>query len=40
MIAFIGKKKPAPQTALWALIGILTLVNILVAVFAGVMVEA
>jgi hypothetical protein len=40
VIAFIGKKKPAPQVGLWALIGVLTLVNILVAVFAGVMVDA
>jgi uncharacterized membrane protein len=40
VLAFIGKKKPAPQTGLWAVIGLLTLVNILVAVFAGVMVDA
>jgi uncharacterized membrane protein len=40
VLAFIGKKKPAPQAGLWAVIGLLTLVNILVAVFAGVMVDA
>ena len=39
VLAFIGKRKPAPQTALWGIIGLLTLVNVLVAVFAGVMVE-
>lgn len=39
IIAFIGKRKPAPQTGLWALVGLLTLVNIIVAVFAGVMID-
>ena len=39
IIAFIGKRKTGPQTGLWALIGLLTLVNIIVAVFAGVMVD-
>ena len=39
VLAFIGKRRPAPQAALWGVIGLLTLVNILVAVFAGVMVE-
>ncbi len=36
VLAFIGKRKTPPQVALWATIGALTLVNILVAVFAGV----
>jgi uncharacterized membrane protein len=40
VLAFLGKKKPAPQAGLWAVIGALTLVNVLVAVFAGVMVDA
>jgi uncharacterized membrane protein len=40
VLAFIGRKKPAPQVALWATIGLLTLVNICVAVFAGVMVSS
>lgn len=33
VLAFIGKKKPAPQVGLWAAIGVLTLLNIVVAVF-------
>jgi hypothetical protein len=33
VLAFIGKKKPAPQVGLWATIGLLTLANIVVAVF-------
>lgn len=36
VIAFIGKKKPAPQVGLWAAIGALTLLNMLIAVFVGV----
>lgn len=33
VLAFIGKKKPAPQVGLWAAIGLLTLANVVVAVF-------
>jgi hypothetical protein len=33
VLAFIGKKKPAPQVALWATIGLLTLANVVIAVF-------
>jgi hypothetical protein len=33
VLAFIGKRKPAPQVPLWATIGVLTLVNVVVAVF-------
>jgi hypothetical protein len=33
ILAFIGKKKPAPQVALWATIGLLTLANVVIAVF-------
>jgi len=33
VLAFIGKKRPAPQVGLWATIGLLTLVNVVVAVF-------
>ncbi len=33
VLAFIGKKKPAPQVGLWAVIGLLTLANVVVAVF-------
>ncbi|MBI1350582.1 MAG: hypothetical protein GC156_05630 [Actinomycetales bacterium] len=33
VLAFIGKRKPAPQVGLWATIGLLTLVNVIVAVF-------
>jgi hypothetical protein len=36
VLAFVGRKKPPPQVALWAGIGGLTIVNILIAVFAGV----
>lgn len=36
VIAFIGKKKPAPQTGLWAAVGLLTLLNMIIAVFVGV----
>lgn len=36
VLAFIGIKRKPPQVALWAIIGLLTLVNIAVAVFAGV----
>ncbi len=40
IIAFIGKRKQGPQTGMWAAIGLLTLLNILVAVFGGVLVDA
>jgi hypothetical protein len=33
VLAFVGKKKPAPQVGLWAIIGLLTLANVVVAVF-------
>ena len=33
VLAFIGKKRPAPQVGLWATIGLLTLANIVIAVF-------
>ena len=33
VLAFIGKKKPAPQVGLWATIGLLTLANVVIAVF-------
>jgi hypothetical protein len=33
VLAFIGKKKPAPQVGLWATIGVLTLANVVIAVF-------
>ena len=33
ILAFIGKKKPAPQVGLWATIGLLTLANVVIAVF-------
>ena len=33
ILAFIGKKRPAPQVGLWATIGLLTLANIVIAVF-------
>jgi len=36
ILAFVGRRRPAPQVAIWAIIGLLTLVNIVVAVFAGV----
>lgn len=36
VIAFIGKRRPAPQVGLWAAIGILTIVNMLIATFVGV----
>jgi hypothetical protein len=38
VLAFLGKRKPAPQAGLWAAIGVLTLLNIVVAVFGGVLV--
>ncbi len=38
VLAFIGRRRSAPQVAIWASIGVLTLVNIAVAVFAGVVV--
>ncbi|MEI6362126.1 MAG: hypothetical protein WCP95_08320 [Actinomycetes bacterium] len=36
VLAFIGRRRQPPQVAIWAAIGGLTLVNIVVAVFAGV----
>jgi hypothetical protein len=33
VLAFVGKKRPAPQTGLWATIGVLTLANVVIAVF-------
>lgn len=36
VLAFIGRRRPAPQVALWAAIGVLALVNVLIAVFMGV----
>jgi hypothetical protein len=33
VLAFIGKRKPAPQVPLWATIGVLTLANVVIAVF-------
>lgn len=33
VLAFVGKKKPAPQVGLWAAIGLLTLANVVIAVF-------
>ena len=33
VLAFIGRKKPAPQVGLWATIGLLTLANVVIAVF-------
>ena len=32
-LAFIGRKKPLPQKGLWATIGALTLLNVVIAVF-------
>lgn len=32
-LAWIGRKKPAPQVGLWATIGALTLLNVVIAVF-------
>lgn len=37
-LAFVGRRRPAPQVGLWAAIGLLTLLNVCVAVFAGVVV--
>ncbi|MFM9134120.1 MAG: hypothetical protein ACKOT0_01560 [bacterium] len=33
VLAFIGRRRTPPQVALWATIGALTLVNVLIAVF-------
>ena len=35
VLTIIGRKKPLPQTGLWAAIGALTLVNVFVAVLWG-----
>lgn len=32
-LAFIGRKRPLPQTGIWGAIGVLTLANIVIAVF-------
>jgi len=39
VLAFLGRKRQPPQVALWAIIGLLTLVNIFIAVFAGVVID-
>jgi len=33
ILAFVGKRRPAPQVGLWATIGLLTLANVVIAVF-------
>lgn len=33
VLAFVGKRKPAPQVGLWATIGLLALANVVIAVF-------
>ncbi len=33
ILAFLGRKKPLPQTGIWAAIGLLTLLNVVLAVF-------
>lgn len=33
VLAFVGRRKPAPQVGLWATIGVLTLANVVIAVF-------
>jgi hypothetical protein len=33
VLAFVGRKRPAPQVGLWATIGVLTLANVVIAVF-------
>lgn len=33
VLAFIGRRRPLPQVGLWAAIGALTLVNVVIAVF-------
>jgi hypothetical protein len=33
VLAIIGRRKKAPQPALWGVIGLLTLANIVIAVF-------
>ena len=38
VLAFIGRRRQPPQVALWAIIGALTLLNVVIAVFAGVVV--
>jgi hypothetical protein len=35
VIAVWSRKKPAPQVKAWAAVGLLTFVNICIAVFAG-----
>ena len=35
-IAFFGRRRPAPQVGLWAAAGGLTIFNVLIAVFVGV----
>jgi uncharacterized membrane protein len=36
VLAFIGRRRPAPQVALWGAVGGLAILNVLVAVFMGV----
>ena len=33
VLAFIGRRRPLPQTGLWGAIGALTLLNVVIAVF-------
>jgi hypothetical protein len=33
VLAFLGKRRPAPQVGLWAAVGLLTLANVVIAVF-------
>ena len=33
VLAFVGRRKPLPQKGLWATIGALTLLNVVIAVF-------
>ena len=33
VLAFVGKKRAAPQVGLWAAVGLLTLANVVIAVF-------
>ena len=36
VLALIGRRRPAPQVGLWAAVGGLTILNMLIAVFVGV----
>ena len=33
VLAFVGRKRPLPQTGIWGAIGALTLLNVILAVF-------